>query len=496
MATDSAGNTLLGRTSSGKNIITGGSTRSLSSDIGGETAQDYLNQYYEPQAKTIMESYEASRGKIGEAAQAGRELIQSQYAGNKMAAEEQGARTIQGEREGSRGFAANTALLRSYADETRKRVSDLERNKNELLLQNKMAEASEVSDLILKEQKALTDARTNFLSEYFDIQTNRRAEEMQGATLEQMDLQNKLALSGEERAMSAEERAQAQEARNAAYWRTPEQEAVLAMAQSFADAGITENDTLESAQVKIRGSNTYLQNQRQAEAQIEQIKASTAASYASAEANRALASERLGGVQGVNGNEVAFTDINGQTKSAKVSDLTASIMNGLGTLKDLTPTDKKTVLAEMQKIGYNPKQNVVDRMSKLLELWAAVPEDMKGPVEGRLYSIGGYGANLSPKVAAFESARIPIVREIARMYDVGMLSDQDVADYKSAVPSLNDANGVVAAAKINGLTTAMITPSSQAQKDLSFEVAPSSSTPTTAWGGTTASGLSFTVIPD
>lgn len=485
MATDSAGNTIVGKFK-GQNVITGSNstTKSLTSDVGDVndistmSPETYLSQTYEPAAQTIMESYKQARGGVTSAAESGRQLVESVYGTKVGDARTEGAQTIQAEREQSRGFAANTALLRSYADETRKRVRDLEANKNELLLQNKMAEASQVSELILKEQTALTEARTNFLTEYFNIRKDVREADL---TKEQ------IASAQQERTLnlSAEERAKAEEERAAKGFRTPEQQAVLAMAQQFPDAGITETDDMASAQARVRNSDSYRINKQTSEAELRRINADIA--YTQAQTTKALTD-----VTSLGGNEVAFTDVNGDTKKAKVSDLTASIMNGTGSLKDLTPTDKAKVLAEMSKLGYNPKQNLVGRMSQLLTLWAEVPDEYKGPLQGRVMGIGGIGASFNPAVAKFESARIPLTREVARLYDVGMLSDQDVADYKSAMPSLADADAMVAAAKVAGLNTAMITPTQQ--EKLSLSVNPTSTSPTLSTGKT-STGLGWTVMP-
>jgi hypothetical protein len=73
-----------------------------------------------------------------------------------------------------------------------------------------------------------------------------------------------------------------------------------------------------------------------------------------------------------------------------------------------------------------------------------------------------------------------------------MLSDQDVADYKSAMPSLADSNLMVATAKVSGLNTAMITPTQT--QNLSLSVNPSSTSPTLS-SGRTSSGLGWTVTP-
>lgn len=456
---------------------------------------DYLQQNYQPEANTIMGRYNQAREGVSEAARYGRELTMSKSGREIEDTYSEGQKSLKGIAEARRGFASNTALIRETTEQTRKRVMDLERNMNELLLQNKYAEASALSELIIKEQTSLTEARSNFLNEYFNVENLRRGTaefnldvEKGNRDLQQRGFENQMSVAQEGRLAQGQEFDQsiesAEESRRKLAFRTPEQEANLAILQNlatkFADAGITINDTVDSAAAKVRASPSYNLDRRSAEANIAQSYASVA--YTQAQ-TRKLSQEVTDG----GGNAITFTDLNGKQKEAQVSQLTKSVMMGLGSLKDLTPTDKSKVLSEFARIGYNPKQQLAGRMFELLKLWKEIPDQYKGLMAGSIYSTAGIGASLNPYIAKFESARTPLTREIARLYDVGVLSDQDVADYKSAMPSLRDTSYSVAEAKLKGLGTAMGTALGSNQAVGSSNNGGSS--------GTTSTGLKFQVLP-
>jgi hypothetical protein len=133
-----------------------------------------------------------------------------------------------------------------------------------------------------------------------------------------------------------------------------------------------------------------------------------------------------------------------------VSDLTKSIIAGYGKVKDLTPTNKSLVQTELYRVGFNPFQYVNRKLESLATLYNEVPSNLRGLVQGRIPFAESFDAN----AAQFESAKQLLTREIARLNDVGVLSDQDVAAYKSAMPSRSDRNIDVVKAKIQGITSA------------------------------------------
>jgi hypothetical protein len=130
-----------------------------------------------------------------------------------------------------------------------------------------------------------------------------------------------------------------------------------------------------------------------------------------------------------------------------VSELTKAIMSGYGKVKDLTPTDKAKVLTEMYQVGYNPNTYVMNKLSNLVKMYGDLPDEAKGYVDGMKF----WQSSMIPEVAIFSSAQSVLTREIARLNDVGVLSDQDVASYTAAMPSRRDQSLEIVLNKIAGL---------------------------------------------
>ena len=133
-----------------------------------------------------------------------------------------------------------------------------------------------------------------------------------------------------------------------------------------------------------------------------------------------------------------------------VSDLAKSVIAGTINLKDLTPTKKAAVAAELTKIGFNPITYLNRKLDNLLGLYQAVPEKYKGLIQGNV----PFTAKVSPDVAKFESAKTFITIETARLREVGVLTDADYQRYNSAMPARNDRNYDVAKAKVDGVKAA------------------------------------------
>ena len=134
-------------------------------------------------------------------------------------------------------------------------------------------------------------------------------------------------------------------------------------------------------------------------------------------------------------------------RNAPVSDLTKAVMAGTLKAKDLTPTDKATVGTELFRIGFNPHTYISKKLEGLAQLYDQMPDSAKGVIQGYIPLAG----SISSRVAEFESARQILTREVARLNDVGVLSDQDVASYAAAMPARTDANREVVDAKIRGI---------------------------------------------
>jgi len=139
-----------------------------------------------------------------------------------------------------------------------------------------------------------------------------------------------------------------------------------------------------------------------------------------------------------------------QIDALPVSDLTKSVISGFAKTKDLTPTQKGQVAQELYKVGFNPNSYINNKLSTLVQEWAAVPEGSKGLLGGLKF----WERYTKPEVASFESNLQILTREIARLNDVGVLSDQDVKSYAEAMPSRIDASLPVVLSKASGISSA------------------------------------------
>lgn len=135
-----------------------------------------------------------------------------------------------------------------------------------------------------------------------------------------------------------------------------------------------------------------------------------------------------------------------------VSTLAKAVISGTGSLKDMTPTDKSKVISELYTVGFNPHDVVIRKLNDLASSWETIPEGYKGLIQGRTTP---WATSTDVQSAEFESAKEVLTRVVARLNDVGMLSDQDVASYKKAMPSRGDRNIDVVRSKIEGLKTAL-----------------------------------------
>ena len=151
------------------------------------------------------------------------------------------------------------------------------------------------------------------------------------------------------------------------------------------------------------------------------------------------------------GQDINFEDPK-QVANLPVSNLAKAVMTGMTDVKGLTPTDKAAVISELYDIGFNPNDIVNQKLAKLATMWAAIPDGNKGFVQGLQF----WDSSYVPEVAAFESAKTVLTREVARLRDVGMLSDQDVASYTQAMPSRQDQSSDVVNSKLKGIQLATV----------------------------------------
>lgn len=147
--------------------------------------------------------------------------------------------------------------------------------------------------------------------------------------------------------------------------------------------------------------------------------------------------------------EIDFDDPQ-QVDALPVEDITKAVIQGFIKTKELTPTQKAAVAEDLQAINFNPNQYILKKMNGLVESWAAVPESSRGYVEGLKF----WESKTNDSVARFESQKTLLTREIARLFDVGVLSDQDVQAYKDAMPSRRDSSIEVVLNKAAGIAGA------------------------------------------
>jgi hypothetical protein len=186
--------------------------------------------------------------------------------------------------------------------------------------------------------------------------------------------------------------------------------------------------------------------------QYKEALARTTASYINA-ANKAVAANSSGaslsGVARGTEGEISISSL-ADIDKLPVGDLTKSVIAGYAKLKELTPTQKAEVATELYKVGFNPNTYIMKKLNGLIALYSNVPENYVGAIQG-FATPNFIASHVDEKVATFESARSVLTREIARLNDVGVLSDQDVASYENAMPSRRDNSIGIALGKVAGL---------------------------------------------
>jgi hypothetical protein len=161
------------------------------------------------------------------------------------------------------------------------------------------------------------------------------------------------------------------------------------------------------------------------------------------------------GIKNADGSITAMSDINfddpQQVDNLPVNDITKAVMGGYIKTKELTPTQKGVVASDLQKVGFNPNTYVAKKLDTLIQSWTNVPEGSKGVVQGLKF----WERWTVPEVSNFESNKAILTREIARLNDVGVLSDQDVESYNNAMPSRQDQSLEVVLNKASGIRSSI-----------------------------------------
>jgi len=205
-----------------------------------------LNREFESgeQYQGILNRYGQARQATSANTQATGQYITSVVQGNQDYEKLQGGIQKESALESRRGFATNVAALTNIQKQTDQRVKQLTDQANQALMANNAAGAQALSQLAVDEQTSLTNARTQFLNQYFATQQESRAQ---------------------------------------AGFRTPEQTAVIDLAKQYPGANISDGDSLADAQAKISASPLYQANLDKVKQDIEAVKAQAVLNSAQAQ---------------------------------------------------------------------------------------------------------------------------------------------------------------------------------------------------------------------
>lgn len=211
--------------------------------------------------QTIMDTYATRRSNATAQGEAQRALTNNSYAGKIEDSASGTATSLNLENEARRGFATNTALMKQISETGAKRIRELARDRDSLLLQSKYEDAGRLDKLVTDEQDAITTSRKNWLDSFLNLQKASQD------------------AAAEERAKRSFETPQ--EKRDADL-KTSSKSAILALQQNAPDAGITATDTYDQAIEKYRNSATYKRDVRKGEVDIQAVEANIRQSNAAA----------------------------------------------------------------------------------------------------------------------------------------------------------------------------------------------------------------------
>lgn len=224
--------------------------------------------------KSIMESYSLRRKNAETQGQAERDLTTNKYSGLIEDSTGQTATTLNLENEARRGFATSTALMKQLSETGAKRVRELARDRDSLLLQSKWEEAGRLDGLIADEEEAITNSRKNWLDSFLQL------------------TQATQSAAAEERAARSFEMPDAKRAKDFEYtMKTANAQALQSLQTLAPDASILSTDDYDTAVQKYRNSSTYKRNVSKSEKELAAIDANIAQAYASVRASNASAAK-------------------------------------------------------------------------------------------------------------------------------------------------------------------------------------------------------------
>lgn len=263
--------------------------RSLAADNGGTLPGDSTTPGFAPSSdpsqfdqflgpQSIMDTYNSAKSLTTKTGTDAAARINSQYGTGVSDTNISDTKDLTTKLDNG-GFAQMPVALNYLQMAHDKRIRDLTAQKNEALASNDANTSKALSDLIVNEQTAMSNAKTTFLSNFFNTQANTRAN-------------------------TATDISKAQEARAASGFETPEQirqrnldialkttqqQGVLSLAQSAPDANILPTDDYATAVQKFKDSPSFKRNVSQGLATIASTNAQAGAASAQADAAAAQA---------------------------------------------------------------------------------------------------------------------------------------------------------------------------------------------------------------
>jgi len=423
---------------------------SKASTEAADSLTSYLNSNsVGNQEKTIMEKFASRRQLAQEAGTAQEQLIKSEAGTALEEATQTGERELTAESESRRGFAINSAFVKQIQDTGAKRIRSLEKARDELLLQNKVAQASRIDSLISDEEAAITTARKSWVDSLLALSAEKRA------------------VGQAEREIAAFETPTQKATREL---QTTQQQGVLQLQQVAPDAQIKSTDTYDQAIEKYRNSPTYKRNTTKGELELSLVKANIEQSLASAASSRAsaakTATERslLGSTSGVTGVQNAqelnnaFQNVVARFGSKfQVDNATKQFNNLVNTGQiEQAKTYLKTLVKSGQPADAQARLDAsesavaaLNRINGLLGQYEA-SGGKTGLLKGTLESVSNkIGRTSDPKLASIGAEIKLAVQQYRKAVSGAAFSTQEAAEYRDIFPSLFS-NEELNAAKVSG----------------------------------------------
>lgn len=224
--------------------------------------------------KSILEKFADRKSLAKAGGEAERKLIGNESTDTINSQLENNARSLINFNEGGSGFAKQKVAMEFIVDTGQKRVRELEKARDNLLLNSKVQEASRLDNLIATEQESITSARTNYINSVLNI--GKELRDIANFETPEQAQQRKLELSRGEQDIA---------------FQISTKQSVQQLAATAPDANILPTDDYFTAIQKYRGSSTYKRNETLGELEIKQANASIQQSLASADASRASAAK-------------------------------------------------------------------------------------------------------------------------------------------------------------------------------------------------------------